>query len=373
MALIILAVFILIKRKRSFSFGIKENIWICLFFILLLLSAGWSQFPDLTVKRWIRAVGDVAMVLVILTEDREKEAFEHVLRRMAIILLPLSIIFIKYYRAYGVLYNPFGEMMNVGVTTQKNALGVLCAFLLLILMWRLIKQAPKLDYVDSFLALLALYLLYLSQSMTSLIVFVVGASLLVFSILAKLTKRQYVRFGIAGLIIFLLAQFLLVGFFGDSLSSRFFSATGRDMSFTGRVPLWRDLIIAGSKRPILGAGYGGFWFSNLSMFLWQKHPWRPVSGHNGYIDIFMDLGLFGMGIFIFVLASTLRKNLNALDTDPYSGKFLFALLLMILMHNFTESSFAKAVTFLWILFLFLTLKVSKKDPDKKGPAYGAPV
>lgn len=328
------------------------------------MSASWSAYPGLSAKRWLRAVGDLIMVLVIISEDDEREAFGHILRRCAIVLLPLSLLFIKYYRYIGISYDPFGTMMNVGVTTQKNALGVLCAVVGVFLLWRLLRGLPRVNSLDAFLMTLAIYLLYLSGSATSLVVFIVGSLVLCFEMVFKLSRKSQ-NSAIFGLLIcLLLVQVFLTNILGDSLVPRFFAATGRDMTFTGRVPLWVDLIAIGTQRPLLGAGYGGFWFSNLSLGLWTKHQWRPVSGHNGYIDIFMDLGLLGMVLFLFVLVHGYKRALYTLELNKATGNLYFAYLLMIIMHNFTESTFAKAVSFLWILFLFMIVIVDKKNMDQ---------
>jgi hypothetical protein len=53
-------------------------------------------------KRWVKDLWNPIMALVILTERRPYEAVGVVLRRLNLLLLPLSILFIKYYLELGV-------------------------------------------------------------------------------------------------------------------------------------------------------------------------------------------------------------------------------------------------------------------------------
>lgn len=353
--LMLIGLFVLAKRAHSFKIDLRSNKAIFLLYAFMLLSIIWAVNPGASAKRWLRAFGDVIMVLLILSEADEREAFGRVMRRCAIVLLPLSLLFIKYYRQFGIGYGPFGEMMNVGVTTQKNALGALCAFSGIYVLWRIINARFRFSPTDAILLLLSVYLLHLSDSATSLIVFVAGGLILIFEFVFKLSKKNHNRAVVGLFLFFALLQVFMTGVSGDSLIPRFFSAAGRDVTLTGRVPLWGDLIPMGMTRPVAGAGYGGFWFSPLSSGLWIKHSWRPVSGHNGYIDIFMDLGFIGIILFVMVLVRVYRRILNTLDSDASAGRLDLTLFFMIVLHNLTESSFIKAVSFLWILFLFISL------------------
>ena len=362
----VIGAIILMKRRHLFSIDVRTDLWLFFLYAYMLVSAAWSVDPGASAKRWLRTVGDLIMVLVVLSEEDEREAFEHLLTRCAIVLLPLSIILIKYYRPIGVSYNPFGEMMNVGVTTQKNALGILCAVSGVLFLWRLMRGLPRVNFLNAFYLGLSVYLLHLSQSATSTVVFIAGSLVLCFNMVFKLNRKSHNRVVIALLLFMILVQVFMTNALGDSLIPDLFSATGRDNTLTGRVPLWRDLIVIGSQRPVFGAGYGGFWFSHLSSGLWAKHPWRPVSGHNGYIDLYLELGVVGLVLFFLLLVGTFRKVLHRLEANDATDKLDFALLFMIVLHNITESSYAKAVSFLWILFLFVVVVVGKRERSQNG-------
>ncbi len=362
--MMLMGIIILYRRRDRFRMDYRKNAWLILLLVYMLMSMAWSQYPGLTGKRWIRCIGDLVMVLVILTEDDRREAFERIIRRCAIVLLPLSLVFIRYFRIIGVNYDPWGFLQYVGVTNQKNHLGVLCAFAGVYLLWRMLKRFPRLSYLDAFLFVLAMYLLIISRSATSVVVFITGSLFLAIIALLKLDRKSPTKAVIVLLIMLVVVQVLLTGYVGDSLLSRFFSATSRDVTLTGRVPLWRDLIAIGSRTPILGFGYGGFWFSNLSAALWTRHQWRPVSGHNGYLDIFLDLGLVGLILFLFLLVQTYKKTAKAAGESGRFGQLCYVFFVMIVLHNITESTFIKPVSFLWILFLYMAVEIKRVEADR---------
>ncbi|MGZ3606730.1 MAG: hypothetical protein ACXU9J_02285 [Syntrophales bacterium] len=138
--LICLAAFILQKRNFRWTQWLKGNSWLFLFFLYCGISVVWSDFPWVACKRWIRAVGSLMMVFVVLSENDPIEALVALVRRCAYLLVPLSLLFIKYYRNIAVGFNPWtGEEYLSGVTTDKNALGRLCLITGLFIFWDLVK------------------------------------------------------------------------------------------------------------------------------------------------------------------------------------------------------------------------------------------
>ena len=65
--LLILGLLALATRSRQVPGIIAANPVIILFFLYCLISLLWADYPFVAFKRWIRGVGDVVMVLVIIT------------------------------------------------------------------------------------------------------------------------------------------------------------------------------------------------------------------------------------------------------------------------------------------------------------------
>src|SRR5262249_40298817 len=116
---------------------LRSNTPILLYFIYCGISFLWSDFPDVAFKRWIRALGDLVMVMVILSDPDWLAALKRLFVRVGFLLLPLSILLIRYYRDLGRTYSPWdGELAYTGVTTSKNELGMVCAIFGLASAWR---------------------------------------------------------------------------------------------------------------------------------------------------------------------------------------------------------------------------------------------
>ena len=360
---------VLYRRRYRFSIYFRENIWLCLIYLYILISIGWSTYAAITSKRWIKAIGNVIMAIIILTEDDHEEAIEHVLRRLAIISIPLSVLFIKYYSFLGVYYDHHGRRFVSGVTTNKNELGLLCAYLGIFLIWRLLKAWPKVEMADAFLLFLILYLLRIARSSTSNVVLVLGTLLLVGMTYLKISFKTLI---FASILLFVVLQGLLVSGLDSSITGIFFTATGREPTFTGRIPIWSVVLKIGFQNPILGAGYGNFWLVNMNRLM-DIFPFGPTNAHNGYIDTFLDLGIIGLVFLILLIVQTFKKTLNIYIATKSFGKLMLILLVMILFHNFTESHILMPISFLWFLFLLLSISVAKKSafqdasPDGRSP------
>jgi O-antigen ligase len=146
-------------------------------------------------------------------------------------------------------------------------------------------------------------------------------------------------------------EVFLGGLFGGIVSS-----AGRDFTLTGRTDLWYDLLKIASHHRLVGVGYGSFWIGGVSHSLWDTHYWLPTQAHNGYLDVYVELGLLGLAILVAVLFSGIRAVTEALDTYFEDSQLRITLVIVLLLHNITESSFLKADHHLWFLFLLITLR-----------------
>jgi exopolysaccharide production protein ExoQ len=97
LGLILAAVVILARRDIPWSQLPAGNIVLILFLAYGAASILWSDFPFIAFKRWIKVVGHSLMVLVVLSEPRPREAMRALFRRCGYMLIPASILLIKYF------------------------------------------------------------------------------------------------------------------------------------------------------------------------------------------------------------------------------------------------------------------------------------
>ncbi|MGC1415928.1 MAG: hypothetical protein WA817_11630, partial [Candidatus Acidiferrum sp.] len=116
---------------------LKGNWPIVLYFCFALFSLLWSDFPAWGFKRWVRSLGDLIMVLIVATEVQPAAAFKRLFSRVGFVLLPASILLIKYYPALGQDFDEYGLREYTGVTTSKNFLGDLAFLVGLGALWQI--------------------------------------------------------------------------------------------------------------------------------------------------------------------------------------------------------------------------------------------
>jgi O-antigen ligase len=140
-------------------------------------------------------------------------------------------------------------------------------------------------------------------------------------------------------------------------ASRFFPGSytyivetvGRDVTLTGRTELWADLLSLNPSR-WFGAGFESFFLGYRLDVLWNKYWWQPNEAHNGYLEVYLNLGLIGLSLLFVVLLSGYRRMIAAYQQDQTSGMLLAALFVVILIYNTTESAF-RGMHPLWMAFV----------------------
>ena len=136
---------IAILVSRSFRWGnfFRQNWALTAFVLFALVSVVWSDFPFPAFKKWFRDLGNYVMVLVVITDPLPLEALSTLLRRLGYLLVPLSVVLIKYFPAIARQYDPWtGEGTFCGATTSKNMLGILCLVCGIYFFWDIVVRWP---------------------------------------------------------------------------------------------------------------------------------------------------------------------------------------------------------------------------------------
>ena len=358
--LILAGVIILVRRKLNWSDLITKNAWIWLFFIFGAISILWSDYPFVSFKRWIKALGNVIMVLVILTEERPYEAIGVILRRLAFLLLPLSVLFIKYYPDLGRAYH-MGRPMFTGVALQKNGLGQICLLSGIYFSWNLlltrregIELGRRLHFSIYLITLpMIAWLLYKANSATSLACMVVAVGLFVVARQPAVNRepRRILALGIACIMLFGLLELTF------DMSGAVISMLGRDPTLTTRVPMWKDLL-AMAKNPIVGFGYESFWLGARRLFM-DEHWGITTQAHNGYLEMYLNLGLIGLFFLLGWILSGLRKVASHLEIYYPGAMLRLCFIVVVVLYNWVEATFY-GVNNMWALFIFGIMNVHSK-------------
>ncbi len=364
--LLIAAVAVLVRRgKRALSF-ITVNWPILVFFLYCLISVVWSYHPDVAFKRWIKSIADLAMCLVIVTDPQPVAALKRVISRVGFLLLPVSVLLIKYYGDLGRGYTPDGLPMNTGVTTFKNELGVTVLVVSLYTVSHLMTLLRTRDLPNRGRHLLAqgallafgIALFGMADSQTSIACFILGCGLILATGLRAIRSRP-------ALVHVLCLLVLLTGgltlFFGGGADVA--HAMGRNANLSGRTDIW-DALVKAAPNAVVGAGFESFWISpNVLKFqhtLAAEGWWHPEDlneAHDGYLEVYLNLGLVGVGLILLILISGYRRAVAAFRRNPTLGGLMLAFIIPCFFYNFTEAGF-RMVSLMWIFLLLAIVSAS---------------
>jgi exopolysaccharide production protein ExoQ len=375
--ILILAAFVVLLRRRVNWSGITAgNKWLCLYLIYLGISVVWCDYPFVSLKRWIKEVGNILMVLVILSEGNPAEALKSVLFRCCSFLVPMSVLYIKYYPDLGRYFDRWTWQYSYGgVTTDKNMLGMslfLCGMGLcwsFLDVWRRRAERKKDVYAHLLLMVMSLWLWHKASSATSLACSLMGAALLA-GMEVPAIRRPIQRFGLFALLIpFILVLVSSVLFNPLELVTQ---RLGRDMTLTGRTDIWQGALRI-EINPLIGTGYCSFWegeraervSKDLGFFFQLKEA------HNGYLDVYLNSGLIGLALVVALLISSVRQASKQLTESGSYAAFRYAVLVSGILYNITESALSGLVT-LWVVLLLAIVDegVSAETCHKADPVLG---
>jgi exopolysaccharide production protein ExoQ len=371
----IAALLVLWSRRRRVSRILRENKVIFLFFAYCLVSIVWSDFPLVALKRWTKALGNLSMVLLVLTDRNALPAVKQFFSRTGVLLIALSVLVIKYYPDYGRGYNGFTwTTFYCGVSTDKNGLGVICLIFGLAILWRMVevfrdkdeKHRVPLLMLHGVVLGMNLWLLHMANSSTSLGCLVLGSAVLLITARSGRTRTVHI---LATLIIF-------CGVFAYAFPEGYDSLVhllGRNPDLTGRTDIWNDVLNI-PFNPFVGTGFESFWLGERADYFWNRYYFHPNQAHNGYIETYLNLGWIGVMLLAAQFLVGYGNIVAAFRRRIPIAPFRFSLLVVATLYNMTEAAF-KVMHPMWIAFLFAVIAVpdlgirrKQRAAISKGPA-----
>jgi exopolysaccharide production protein ExoQ len=359
--LMLLAIGVLFSRSYNWGGFLANNPALIALIGFALVSTVWSDFPLITAKRWFRDLGNYLMILVVLSDPQPFEAVRTFFRRFCFLLVPLSILLIKYYPNIGIQYSEWtGGAMYVGPTTGKNLLGVICLISGVSLFWDTVtrwsdrkERGTKLIILMnmSFMAT-SLWLLHITNSATSRVCLIIGCL-----VIAMLHSSWGSRHG--GFIRVLIpASFLLyiTLAFGFNLNGRIAEGVGRNPTLTDRTLIW-DVVLRQRTDFLVGTGYESFWLGPRLWRIWAEVG--PINeSHNGYLETYLNLGVIGVFLVGAFLVTSYKSICKSFKSSPILASLSLALWTVAIFYNMTEAAFYWHPV--WIAFLVGAIAVPKK-------------
>lgn len=356
-SLLLAGLIVLLNRRTRVAKSLRHSVPILLFFGYCLVSLVWSDFPGVAFKRWNKAIGDWVMILIVWTDLQPIAALKRLLAITTYTLIPLSILFIKYYPDLGRNYGRWlGEVHFVGVTTDKNTLGAICLLFGLASVWRILslygdkhlnKQRNR--HLIAQVAILAMiwWLFSILDAMTSVSCFLMATCVLFAIRFQMFAKKRFLIHGLVLVTVLIPVSVTLLGVSPETLKEM-----GRNPTLTERTDIWAGVIKLVPNRWI-GAGYESFWLGPRldAMIADVTRWWVPNESHNGYLEIYANLGWVGVGCLAIVILGGYGHVIRNWRQNLPGSNLMLAYFLSGLVFNLTEAAFFRMLTPVWLFFL----------------------
>jgi len=342
-----------------------------IFIIIAFISALWSLDFSVTVFRALELLFATLIASDIGIRYRSDQLMT-ILFWFGAFMLIFSIALVFGAPPTGTMpWVPFNGAWR-GVYWHRNHLSSITALVNIVYFFRAImavERRDKVGYLDGFLYILSLVVLYFAESATGYILFIL---LHLFVICAwlwdKINDRLQTRhyYVVGGLSIIGLALIL-------SNLDVVFGLFDRTTTLTGRVGLW-DYLLKNvvSERLWWGHGFGAIWaLESVRESVRQGIGWysQPVIADNGYIEILLQMGILGLFVFLSILiAAVVRTFRYALSHKTLTGFFPALVMFYAIFANIAFSLFAETEIFVWFLIVAVLFMVTPPFLKKKSSA-----
>ena len=358
-AMVVAGIAVLVARRRRVGRILLANGPLLFFLFYCLLSIGWSDFSMVAFKRWIKELGDLTMVLIVLTDPKPAAALKRFLTWPGFVLVPLSILLIRYYPSLGRDYSDWnGEAYNVGVATGKNGLGYVCLIFGLGAVWSILsawkrrseKHANRQLLASLVLLVLTLWVFHMAHSATSFGCFFIGTTLLLIARRPSIRRSPVIVHCIVAGILFVVVYGLFL-----NPQAGLTDVVGRDATLTGRTRIWEDALKL-TVNPVIGAGYESFWMGNRLEAMWLANGEHLNQAHNGYLEVYLDLGWVGLTLVAAVMLWGYGNAVRILRSAPLLGSLKIAFFVVAAIYNCTEHAFRELHP-VWLMFLLAVVAI----------------
>lgn len=362
-------------HHKNFVRVAQKDIWIWLFLGIAIASILWTFAPDITPRRSGLLLGTSVFAVYMAMRFTLREQLQLLAIALGIVIV-LSFIFAIGLPKYGLMTVQEGGIHAGswrGIMTHKNILGRLMVFSSMVFLFVAMSNPIrniKYRWIPWAGYILSIALIVLSTSKSSLVVFL---SLTVILFLYKSWRSNYNQ-----LIPLMIGLILTVGSVSTLLLDNLpvvADALGKDLTLTGRTDIWSAMFDLIRERPWLGYGFNAVWRdwdSQITAYLWRTLAWQCPYGHNGFMDLFIELGIAGLSVFLLSFITTYFKGVMWLRiTNCIEGIWPLIYLTFLVMYNISESTLVETNSIFWIVYVSTVFSLAIEYPFAKTYQYNS--
>jgi len=364
-AFILFTAFIFLFNAQQVLVTCLKNKLLIGLLLYVLFTATWAYSPSDTIKTFVFLFSSMFIsILAALGYNDNRMTLIRWLFWLFLLMTLASIITALYFPQIGINTEHFGKPRWVGITTHPNGLGVQG----LLLIWLssnlfFLSKSSIEKAIILFAIFIAFYIIIKADSMTSMITSLVIAS---YACYCYLFKQLSLPLKVILCTVSLLSFLFIIAFYMSTseLTNATITSTGRDATFTGRTVLWEKALISAADNLIFGYG-----FDSLQQ-LTKKYHIVMSHLHNGYIQVLVSGGMIACTLLAFILVKTFFIQLRIKSTYEHDFIFLNTGLVMVLLHNITESSILRGLNPLDIFLTFIIVSTSLIPENNKAAQIG---
>jgi exopolysaccharide production protein ExoQ len=342
----------LYKNRRVLNEWLKLPWHVLALYAVVLASILWSEAPALSALKIVGLCGSL-LIACYLAGRFTPRALMKMLATVLFTSMALSFLFALFVPTMGIGSGDFAGMWQ-GIYTHKNSLGLNMALAFMVFMVMATSRLAS-RVICSLAALAALLLVLLSRSSTSLVLCLVVLAVLMCRGLFRRHSRLIIALALA-------LPIIAVKLDSDTLLNKGLELADRDPTLTGRTELWSAIVMV-SERPWLGYGYGAFWrgADGPSFTVWKMANWEAFYSHNGFLDVWLDVGLVGLAILLMGIAISFRSAVVHWLADPSpENVWQILFLLYLFISNLTEGTLLAINVLPWILYLTVAIHLHRR-------------
>lgn len=347
-----IAVLILVaERHRLARFHVTGFFLLAGLFCYLALAVNWSLAPSTSLSKLvllgIQVIGLLPSVLLA-------RRIEEVVRPMFWVMVITIVV-----NLMALLVLPSTPIGHPGIYSHKNTLGEIAALGGMFLLYGVTRSNWRIRMTGLALIPVVLLLFYMSQSKTSLALFLVCPLLAAAAVFTSRFLR--ISLPVQIVVVAVAAGFLLSGQVGGFSFRDISTLVSGDSTFTGRTEIWDFALSAIAERPMTGYGYQSFWgIGDASSQAQMPDGFlkRTPHAHNGYIDLLLQGGLVALAIFLAMLLMALWWVERVGDEHTGMGYFATTLLFYLMLLNLLETSWLQGLSASSTLTMLFILSAS---------------
>jgi exopolysaccharide production protein ExoQ len=337
--------FLVTNAKRIFSMALQMRL-LTLLALFTICSAAWSQEPLRSALNGGFYLIETLFAFYLVLKFETEEILSLVMMTGVVIAVS-GLIMVFLFPQFAVAQSVRDGIAWTGLFSDRTTTGKTMVFLL---SPALIFRRRSITYYHlAYIALIA-FLVFMAHAATARVITILYLGLMA-------AVYLYGRFGrrssliIAGL---LLSLGVLVASVGVLFLPQLLSALGRNVTLSGRTEIWSLVLVSISKRPLLGYGFYAFWLGlrGESARLIVGTNWVFGYAHNGILEIWLQLGLVGVGLFFLTLFQATRNAWICLRRGcPPGMQWYIGIIALTFLYNVDESTVLWPVDLLSIIYV----------------------